>query len=373
MPPRTTTWAIEPHTRAKHVVLGRYLDAWLPMMAVYNGRIVIIDGFAGPGRYQGGEDGSPIIAMKALLNHPHFKSPKPDWKVIFFFIEEDARRAQNLQGEIERLRTTTPFPKWMIWGVERGEFAPVMAKFLDSLDRDGSRLAPTFAFVDPFGFSGAPLQVVARIASYPGCECLITFAFESINRFLEHPNAKIAAHYDELFGTPDWRLTAQLHDSEKRRNGIVNLYREQLVNVAGFEHVRTFEMINDGNRTEYFLYFGTHNKHGLSRMKEAMWKADPVSGQSFSDRTVTDQVVLFEPRPDLMPLRLALQSKFRGRSVSIEDVEDFVLVETPYCERRHLKRATLAPMEREKSLEVKRPPGRGRRGTYPPGTFVRFA
>ena len=152
----------------------------------------------------------------------------------------------------------------------------------------------------------------------------------------------------------------------------MNLYRQQLVNVAGFEHVRTFEMINDGNRTEYFLYFGTHNKHGLSRMKEAMWRADPVAGQSFSDRTVTDQVVLFEPRPDLTPLRLALRSKFRGRLVPIEDVEDFVLLETPYCERKHLKRATLVPMEQEKLLEVTRPPGRGRKGTYPSGTLVRF-
>lgn len=33
-------------------------------MAFSNPRILYIDGFAGPGRYKNGEDGSPIYALK---------------------------------------------------------------------------------------------------------------------------------------------------------------------------------------------------------------------------------------------------------------------------------------------------------------------
>ena len=62
-------WDIEPHTLAKHEILKRYLEAWFPILLTYNQRIVYLDGFCGPGRYKGGEDGSPIIAIKQALKH----------------------------------------------------------------------------------------------------------------------------------------------------------------------------------------------------------------------------------------------------------------------------------------------------------------
>ena len=47
-------WELKPHTQTKHLILKRYLNAWLPIMARYNGRILLIDGFAGRGRYSKG-------------------------------------------------------------------------------------------------------------------------------------------------------------------------------------------------------------------------------------------------------------------------------------------------------------------------------
>ena len=67
--PKDTIWPIEPHTSAKHQILRKYLDAWLPILGTYNKRIVYIDGFSGPGEYTGGEPGSPIIALEAARTH----------------------------------------------------------------------------------------------------------------------------------------------------------------------------------------------------------------------------------------------------------------------------------------------------------------
>src|SRR5262245_51017356 len=67
--PKKTLWPLDPHTRCKHLVLKSYLDAWLPILGTWNGRILFIDGFAGPGEYEGGEPGSPMIALNALKNH----------------------------------------------------------------------------------------------------------------------------------------------------------------------------------------------------------------------------------------------------------------------------------------------------------------
>ena len=50
-------WNPEPHSRGKHHILRRYIQAWLPIMSKANPRIIIVDAFAGPGRYLGGRGG----------------------------------------------------------------------------------------------------------------------------------------------------------------------------------------------------------------------------------------------------------------------------------------------------------------------------
>jgi three-Cys-motif partner protein len=373
--PKTTIWDADPHTKAKHAILRRYLNAWLPIMATWNGRIVFIDGFAGPGRYADGSPGSPIIAIKCLLDHPQFKTRPPKSGVTMLFIEKEKDRAENLEREIEDLRAKQPFPEWLSIDVVCSTFEGAMDKLLGYIESKQGQLAPAFAFIDPFGFSDAPLSVIARIAKNAKCECLITFMFESVNRFLKHPDPAIQAHFDELFGTAAWREILTLSDRRERRDRIVELYRNQL-RAAGFSYVRTFEMLDDGNRTEYFLYFGTNSLTGLSKMKQSMWSVDPLGGSLFSDYTNTAQTILLQPTPDTLPLRHELQARFRGAGwVTIEEIQRFVLEHSAFSEEKHVKRGTLAPMEAADPplIEVERPVDKKKKkGTYPPGTKVRF-
>src|SRR4051812_15099610 len=98
--PRTTTWKLDPHTRAKHEILRRYLEAWTPILSLGGfPTIAYVDGFAGPGVYSGGEDGSPIIAVKAALQH----QAKIKGKVLFLFIEKEKDRAEMLQQLVRGL------------------------------------------------------------------------------------------------------------------------------------------------------------------------------------------------------------------------------------------------------------------------------
>ena len=47
--PRTVTWPANEHTLAKHRILRAYLEAWIPIMSKGNRRLLLVDGFAGPG------------------------------------------------------------------------------------------------------------------------------------------------------------------------------------------------------------------------------------------------------------------------------------------------------------------------------------
>jgi len=375
MPPRTTRWPIEPHTQVKHLILQRYLKAWLPIMGSITGRIVYIDGFAGPGRYSKGEEGSPLIALKALLDHPLFRESKRNCNVVFFFIEADQERANALRGELNQLVSERPLPGWVEYDVRDGEFADEMTKVLNKLEGTGKHLAPTFAFIDPFGYKGLPLEIIARIVRNDRCECLINFMYEAFTRHAGKPIAWIQSEFDELFGTNAWQDLLSDSDPKRRFEGAVDLYRTQLIQVAKLKYVRTFVMLDQGNQTEYVLFFGTNNQKGLSQMKQAMWKADPISGQIFSDRTDAGQMVLIKPGSE-MGLRDLLLKRYKDKGyVKIEDIERFVLIDTPYSEVSHLKKKTLAPMEKESPpiIKVQRPSGsQNRAGTYPEGTKIRF-
>ena len=70
-------------------------------------------------------------------------------------------------------------------------------------------------------------------------------------------------------------------------------------------------MIDSGNRTEYFLFFATNSDSGLSKMKQAMWHADPTQGQSFSDFTDPNQMVLIDAASDPVSLRNLLTKHFK--------------------------------------------------------------
>ena len=78
-----TLWHLERHTKAKHEILRRYLQAWFPIMGRWNGRILYIDGFAGPGEYLEGEPGSPVIAINTAIEH----GLKLNTELVFRFIE----------------------------------------------------------------------------------------------------------------------------------------------------------------------------------------------------------------------------------------------------------------------------------------------
>ncbi len=373
--PKTTLWEADPHTKIKHAILREYLNGWLPIMATSNGRIVFIDGFAGPGKYSDGAPGSPIIALRARLEHRAFQVPGAAGRFSFLFIEERPDRAQALREEITLLEKELPFPPSLSYDVTCGTFESEVGALLDELDKTGTRLAPTLAFIDPFGFKGLPMSLVARIAKYPKCECLITFMYESVNRFLDHEDPKIQEHMLALFATDEARALALITDPHERFTSITGLYEKRLKEVAGFQHVWTFSMINESNHIQYVLCFGTNSEKGLSVMKAAMWKADPGDGCHFSDRSA-GSLFLFEREPDLRQLEKLLRQEFQGKGhVPIDAISRFVLLKTPFSEIIHLKKKTLEPMERATPprVEVQRPDGKRKiPGQYPPGTTIRF-
>jgi three-Cys-motif partner protein len=334
--PKTTVWPLEPHTRAKHAILRRYLQAWTPILTQGGfPRIAYVDGFAGPGQYQGGEEGSPIIALRAALDHRDRISAN----VIFLFVELDEDRAANLRALVDAI----PLPPNFSPKIDGGRtFAQAFEDFRKLHVGQIGRLPPTFAFIDPFGWTGAPFSVVQYILTQSSCEVFVTFMYEEINRFISLPDQ--AANFDELFGTVEWRNCVNLVKSVERNRCLHDLYVRQLKTAARAKYVRSFQMRNASGMTDYYLFYATNNLVGLKKMKEAMWKIDEGGEFTFSDATDPHQMVLFGKEPRFELLQERILKRFGGQEASVGEIEEFVLNETAFRET-HYKQQVLKPLE----------------------------
>lgn len=122
-----TTWTLPDQTAVKHFLLRSYLDAWFPILGTRHNRLIYLDGFAGPGCYEGGEEGSPIIALKSAKQHLENGTLRPKTKVLFLFVEADEARANHLESTIAQMDLPNSFEPY----IEKNSFAAVFDEFLD--------------------------------------------------------------------------------------------------------------------------------------------------------------------------------------------------------------------------------------------------
>lgn len=355
-------WQIDPHTTAKHLLLKGYLDGWFPILGRSFNRLNYIDGFAGPGEYAESEKGSPVLAVESALAHLDNGTLSPRVKIHFLFVERDGTYAAHLK---EILRGLNLPPQFDV-EVFEGEFRDRIDDLLSEYAANNQRLPPTFAFIDPFGFSGVPMDLVARILQAPHSEVFVNVMVDFINRFLEHPSDAVTSHFPATFGT-DAVLEIPTQSGNRIEN-LLSLYRLQLHRHARF--VGRFDMYGKRNQQTYSLFFASNSPKGFQKIKEAMWGVDKSSGKRFSD-AFARHGDLFEGM-SIEPLWDDLMKQFSGRLVPMREIEKFVNEETDYLPK-HARRV-LKEEEKAGRIDVEVRSGQKRRaGTFPPGKVqIRF-
>lgn len=376
-------WELQPHTAAKHTILREYLKAWIRIMTMgYNidKKAIYIDGFAGPGEYENGQPGSPIIALKESIDYFwQYRDKKPQLR--FIFLEADPKRCENLKSNVLSIcgdKGKRLYPENGLYSPDRyshmkiyvghGRFEDEMEKLIKPLKGTGASI---FAFIDPFGFKSMPFETIEHILRNDRAEVFINFMYEDINRFLKLDSLQDA--YNQLFGTSKWKQIVQNLDKytpEERRYFLHSLYEEQL-RKAGAKHVISFEMKNEKNATEYFLYFGTKHVKGLEKMKDAMWKVDASGSYTFSDYEANQKQLRFVEfdAPDFSILADQIHHKFKGKTVNVDRVKDFVVTDTPF---RRLKHSNAALNILQKDGRIMEVIGRKGKQGFPDGSSIKF-
>jgi three-Cys-motif partner protein len=323
--PTGVVWPRDAHTQAKHALLREYLKAWYPILLQAGFRTVTYaEGFAGPGVYEGGEPGSPLVALKVFLRHRVALEAEQTLNVVL--VEERGDRRARLGQELDSALKgpLAPRPAGLRLHVATG--GDCKDALLPALDAVGSFRQPIFAFLDSFGGPDVPRDVLTRVAANTASEVLVTFGPNFLVRFGEMEEHADAG--DEAFGDTTWRDVFEQPPTEKKRY-LVTRYRESLHD-AGFKFTTVFELVDEQGQAIY-LMFGTNNRRGLEVMKDAMWKVDRAYGIRYRDPRDPSQTLLeFDLDPQIATLGRMLVEQIQDGQRTVGELRDFALLETVY-------------------------------------------
>jgi three-Cys-motif partner protein len=361
------------HHRAKHELLRRYMDVWMPKLGFTYDQVALVDGFASTGRYRDGERGSPLITLDAFVgrspaDRARFKHPPH-----FVFIEGNKPFARHLKAEVDSYPTLHGATVDVIHGSYEDHFPRVVSHLATTYRQP----VPTFAFVDPRGYADNPFShiEVFKCRLREKSEVMVYLPAAFMARFVS--TGITDAALTKLYGGPTWEQAAEMDEPSRQLAGqkLAGLFGDRLSEY--FDWVTSFN-VEPERRNDYYLLFGTGHKDGLREMKRAMWAVDSHAGEGFKQaKTRPGHMQLFGDDtvtvpPDTTILGGLLRAEFSKRIFTIDEAEDFTLCRTKYLDRPHLRSWALRPLEDAGDLVVVESKQGRRKGDYPGGTSMRF-
>jgi three-Cys-motif partner protein len=348
-------WDAPEHTKAKHKILKGYLDAWAPIMSQRATKFrsrppLYVDAFAGPGVYKDGTDGSPLVAIKAVLEHAR-PIPSP---IRMTFIEVDTERFEILRSKLSGIPHLDR-SRVIVEGVLNTTCQEGLRELIDTEKRRYGSLGSALVFLDQFGYSQSPMAMIGEIMAGDSCETLIYLDYQRMNHTLTDPNKEAAL--TKAFGSREWEIAAGL-EGRQRVASLRNSYKSALYG-AGAAYVWDFEMRGQRNELLSWLFFCTSNEKGLVEMKKAMYQLDLTGNFRFSDRDV-QQLNLLAKSFDPDWLADHLHGHFKEEAVSHGAIRKYVLTETPPFKYKE----ALQKLEAADRLRVQNPPSGRRKGSF---------
>ena len=178
-------------SRIKTRIVSKYFTAWAqvvipPTKGRGGNRIAFIDLFAGPGRYGDKVSSTPLRVLGSAVKNPALKD-----MLVSIFNDVDPEHVHSLQKaidsnpELEQLKH-----KPLLWNYRVGN------ELVEQLE--GVTLVPTLLFVDPWGYKGLSLRLIASVLKDWGSDCVIFFNYNRINSGLH--NQTVREHMHALFG-----------------------------------------------------------------------------------------------------------------------------------------------------------------------------
>ncbi len=233
-----------------------------------------------------------------------------------------------------------------------------------------SSSSPTFSFIDPFGFSHSPFDSITRLMHNDHSEIFVNLMCGFMNRFKEHPDPQVRDRIKAMVGKDELDKIVAADDPIE---ALCKTYERNLKRLG--DYVLKFMVRDEGNiRDNAFFYCGKHPK-GFEKIKEAMWKIDPVNGSAFSTHAQSSpQSDLFDETANTHELFSLLVGEFAGKSgISVDEIFSWVVEKTDRFLPRHARLELERLAESGHIGRIRDPEGKGRRKkTWPRRLLLDF-
>jgi three-Cys-motif partner protein len=305
--PQEILWRSEPRVLIKHQVYRHYLQCWMGKICRVFPVSTVVDAFAGPGEYEDGPDGSPIVIAKTLLEHSSNDSFN---QLRLVCLEKNPDRLKHLIG---RMALLPPSPRLKFIPVDPGEAATSFDR-LERIAHAGPSDAPTLWILDPFDLAGVPFDLVRSCLRSRRDEVLVTWFADEIYRFCEDRTKWNAM--DRHFGGQHWRSALKKTGESERKLALLAAYLESLRRLPEVR-VNSVSISSKNETARYSLVFATHSDYGLQCFNPVGWRLDPVQGKMISEKRGMEQGDLFATMPVVDKLQSYL-TDLAGTAVSFD-------------------------------------------------------
>ncbi|MFA5086894.1 MAG: three-Cys-motif partner protein TcmP [Candidatus Paceibacterota bacterium] len=343
------TWEYEKQTKMKHNVFNYYFPIWLKILSSRPSikELTYVDGFGGIGAYHSKEDikggiylsenfGSPIFSISAVDKIEKEKNTKVNVVII-----------DKLKENLENIKKILIHNKLSIkncLSIE-GDFDVEVNKYLDSID---GKIMPTLYFIDPFGISGIKLKTLRRMMKNQYTEILLNFMYNSLQRWIDHPNPKVNKIYDEYFDGDQWRSCKGKHLKEKEEK-LVSIFRSKCKDFSGFVYPFKIKFPKK-NQTYYYLFHLSDSSLACSLMKDSFAKFNNGKSEYEGEIIQSSLLVPLEKKEKKEKFQEKLKNIYKGRKTKYHQIIDNFIDETDLLQSEI--KIILSKMEKEKLIKV---------------------
>ncbi|MFA5603786.1 MAG: three-Cys-motif partner protein TcmP [Bacilli bacterium] len=380
---------LEEHSEIKLKVLMEYVKMWMRKVVLnrYNNNhsCLIVDTFAGVGKYSDGSFGSPLLLINEAINfieQAEGNAKMPIGSINLIFIEANVNNFKQLKQNIEDLvgqeLKEDIFNRIDTHGKLRIAISnDTHEDFVTNLILSIENIIPTFLFIDPFGFKLPFALNENLLMKYDNVELLINFMYEEVGRFIEVES--VEESMKTLFGVEDLSyILNQVNGTSgaTRRETITNFYKDRLLEV-GANHTLNFDIQKANGRFKMCLIYATKNVHGFDAMKSVLnrMSSDETTDFVYSvDKNKEQLKLMLYPKDEIIINELSeyIYDNFRGEDICSADLKTEIM-KHDYIPSSYYTNA-MKKLNREGKIEkvYRNVDEKVRANSFPPDSFVRF-
>lgn len=263
-------------TRVKHFILQKYLERFAHIVGTFAESITYVDCFSGPWNVRSEDltDSSFAIALRELRKAQTTLAKKGRaFKIRCMFLEKQLtayRRLDEFARQVNDAEVQT----------KNDELAGSVDDVLRFVHR-GHGTFPFF-FIDPTGWTGFEMKLIAPLLQQRPGEVLINFMTDYIRRFIDHPQQQTRQQFAALFGSETVKDYLQtLADPQDREDALFARYADTVRNTGNFAHsCAAIVFYPEIDRRFFHLIYATRHRRGVEVFKEVEQKAMEVQEQT---------------------------------------------------------------------------------------------